>query len=89
MRLYGSNLVRIPPEIGAMTSLEEFSPYTSHRLHWFPYEITRCWKLVRSTISTRSLFGNFKLRPPFPRLRTTGDSQSGGHLAALDPKRWG
>lgn len=24
--LYGSNLVRIPPEIGAMTSLEEFTP---------------------------------------------------------------
>lgn len=34
--LYRSNLVRIPPEIGAMTSLEEFTPYTSYRLHWFP-----------------------------------------------------
>lgn len=89
LRLYGSNLVRIPPEIGAMTSLEEFSPYTSHRLHWFPYEITRCSKLVRSTVSTRSLFGNFKLRPPFPRLRTTEDTPSGSHLAVLDPKRWG
>ena len=30
--LYGSNLVRIPPEIGSMTSLEEFTPYTSYRL---------------------------------------------------------
>lgn len=36
--LYGSNLVRIPPEIGCMTNLEEFTPYTpytSYRLHWF------------------------------------------------------
>ncbi len=28
LRLYGSNLVRIPPKIGATTALEEFSPYT-------------------------------------------------------------
>src|SRR5690349_4819896 len=51
-----------------MTSLEEFTPYTSHRLHWFPYEITRCKKLKRSTVSTRALYGNFKYRPPFPKL---------------------
>ena len=51
--LYGSNLVRIPPEIGAMESLEEFTPYTSRRLHWFPYEITRCRDLKDSTVSTR------------------------------------
>src|SRR5262245_53027069 len=37
--LYGSDLVRIPPVIVEMTSLEEFIPYTSYRLHWFPYEI--------------------------------------------------
>jgi hypothetical protein len=66
--LYGSRLVRIPPEIGEMASLEEFTPYTSYRLHWFPYEILRCKKLTRSTISTRALYGNFKFRPPFPRL---------------------
>ncbi|MBO1337805.1 leucine-rich repeat domain-containing protein [Streptomyces sp. VRA16 Mangrove soil] len=66
--LYGSNLVRIPPEIGAMTSLEGFEPYTSYRLHWFPYEITRCTRLCRSTVSTRALYGNYKYRPPFPRL---------------------
>ena len=47
--LHGSNLVRIPPEIGAMTELEEFSPYTAYRLHWFPYEITRCSNLTRRT----------------------------------------
>jgi len=67
--LYGSYLVRIPPEIGEMTSLEEFDPYTSYRLHWFPYEITRCQNLRDSRVSTRALYGNFKYRPPFPRLR--------------------
>ncbi|MFI8460772.1 hypothetical protein [Kitasatospora sp. NPDC085464] len=50
--LYGSNLVRIPAEIGAMSSLQEFTPYTSYRLHWFPYEMTRCPNLKRSTVST-------------------------------------
>ncbi|WP_329116260.1 leucine-rich repeat domain-containing protein [Streptomyces sp. NBC_01465] len=64
--LYGSNVTRVPPEIGMMKSLEEFSPYTSRRLHWFPYEITRCAKLRQSTVSTRALYGNFKYRPPFP-----------------------
>lgn len=83
--LYGSNLVRVPPEIGAMTSLEEFSPYTSHRLHWFPYEITRCAKLRQSTVSTRALYGNFKYRPPFPMLRQ-GDEWGVG---AAEPHRWG
>ena len=68
LNLYGSSLVRIPPEIGRMESLEVFTPYTSRRLHWFPYEITRCSKLRESTISTRSIYGNFKHRPPFPRL---------------------
>jgi hypothetical protein len=68
LHLYGSNLVRIPPEIGEMSSLEVFDPYTSYRLHWFPYEITRCPKLKGSTISTRALYGNYKYRPPFPRL---------------------
>jgi hypothetical protein len=66
--LYGSSLVRIPPEIGELESLEEFTPYTSYRLHWFPYEILRCKKLKESTISTRALYGNYKHRPPFPRL---------------------
>lgn len=88
--LYGSNLVRIPPEIGAMTSLEEFTPYTSYRLHWFPYEITRCRNLTRSTVSTRALFGNDKLRPPFPRLQPSRDSVVVDlDPAHLDPRRWG
>jgi len=66
--LYGSHLVRIPPEIGEMTNLEEFDPYTSYCLHWFPYEITRCRRLRLSRVSTRALYGNYKYRPPFPRL---------------------
>ncbi|MGQ4381503.1 leucine-rich repeat domain-containing protein [Streptomyces sp. SAS_267] len=87
--LYGSNLVRIPPEIGAMTSLEEFTPYTSYRLHWFPYEITRCRKLTRSTVSTRALFGNYKTRPPFPRLQPSPDSVADLDPGNLDPRRRG
>jgi hypothetical protein len=85
--LYGSSLVRIPPEIGAMRSLEEFTPYTSYRLHWFPYEITRCRNLRRSTVSTRALYGNYKRRPPFPPLRpaTAGTPA----LGDLDPGVWG
>ncbi|MFF1739048.1 leucine-rich repeat domain-containing protein [Streptomyces mirabilis] len=89
LMLYGSNLVRIPPEIGAMTSLEEFTPYTSYRLHWFPYEITRCTRLTRSTVSTRTLFGNYKLRPPFPRLRPAESSVAGLDTGDLDPRLWG
>ncbi|MFD8000356.1 leucine-rich repeat domain-containing protein [Streptomyces mirabilis] len=89
LMLYGSNLVRIPPEIGAMTSLEEFTPYTSYRLHWFPYEITRCTRLTRSTVSTRTLFGNYKLRPPFPRLQSAESAVAGLDTGDLDPRRWG
>jgi hypothetical protein len=66
--LYGSSLLRIPPEIGAMDNLEEFDPYTSYGLHWYPYEITRCPRLSRSRVSTRALYGNYKYRPPFPSL---------------------
>jgi uncharacterized protein (TIGR02996 family) len=66
--LYGSYLVRIPPEIGEMVALEKFVPYTSYRLHWFPYEITRCRNLRDSTVSTRALYGNYKYRPHFPCL---------------------
>ncbi|MFE4831279.1 leucine-rich repeat domain-containing protein [Streptomyces sp. NPDC056672] len=87
--LYGSNLVRIPPEIGAMTSLEQFTPYTSYRLHWFPYEITNCSRLTRSTVSTRALFGNHNLRPPFPRLQPSQDSVARLDLTELDARRWG
>lgn len=69
--LYGSSLVRIPPEIGEMSSLEELDLYTSYRLHWLPYEITRCPNLRDSCISTRALYGNYKNRNPFPKLKTS------------------
>lgn len=66
--LYGSRLKRLPPEIGDMEALEEFDPYTSYSLHWFPYEITRCKNLKDSTVSTRAIYGNHKNRMPFPDL---------------------
>lgn len=87
--LYGSNLVRIPAEIGAMESLEEFSPYTSHRLHWFPYELTRCRNLKRSTVSTRSVYGNYKLRPQFPPLQLAARQSADLDPTNLDPGTWG
>jgi len=87
--LYASHVVRIPPEIGEMSALERFEPYTSTRLHWLPYEITRCAKLVDSTISTRCLYGNYKYRPSFPRLEADRESTAGLGLDALDPGVWG
>ncbi|MFJ4184939.1 leucine-rich repeat domain-containing protein [Kitasatospora sp. NPDC089509] len=88
--LYGSNLVRIPPEIGAMKSLEEFTPYTSYRLHWFPYELTRCPDLRRSTVSTRAIYGNYKTRSPFPALPSAAPTGTRGvDLDDLDPGAWG
>lgn len=86
--LYGTNLVRIPPQIGAMTSLEVFEPYTSRRLHWYPYELTRCTRLRDSTVSTSVLYGNIKLRSPFPQLRRT-TTRVEADFAALDPGVWG
>jgi hypothetical protein len=67
--LYGSNLKRIPPEIGEMKSLEYFDPYTSYDLHWFPFELYNCKKLKDSRVSTRTLYGNFKNRLNFPDLK--------------------
>jgi hypothetical protein len=87
--LYGSCLVRIPPEIGDMENLVEFTPYTSYRLHWFPYEITRCVKLDESTVSTRALYGNYKYRSPFPRLERPLSSTTGVDLSNLPPERYG
>jgi hypothetical protein len=74
--LYNSHLVRIPPEIGSMTNLEELDLYTSYRLHWLPVEVTRCSKLKRSRVSTRALYGNYKYRPPFPRLAGTSSKDN-------------
>ena len=93
--LYGSSLVRIPPEIGGMTNLEEFTPYTSYRLHWFPYEIHRCKRLKRSTVSTRAIYGNCNFRPPFPALPQYSDlyrpktcSICNGEFTDVPMQRW-
>ncbi|MFJ8442691.1 leucine-rich repeat domain-containing protein [Kitasatospora griseola] len=84
--LYRSNLVRIPAEIGGMRSLEVFEPYTSYRLHWFPYELSRLPALRGSTVSTRALYGNESYRPGFPAL---AEPVGGRELGALDPGVWG
>lgn len=68
LRLYGSHLRRLPPEIGRMTALSDLDVYTSYSLHWLPYEVTRCSALRDSRMSTRALYGNIKTRLPFPRL---------------------
>ena len=67
LNVYGSSMIYIPHEIGRMKSLRNFTPYTSYRLHWFPYEITRC-DLRDSTVSTRAIFGNYTNRMVFPKL---------------------
>lgn len=74
LQLYGSNLVRIPPEIGDMENLACFTPYTSYSLHWFPYEITRCQQLMDSTVSTRASYGNYKNGLPFPKLPSPAET---------------
>jgi uncharacterized protein (TIGR02996 family) len=66
--IVGLSLVRLPPEIGEMASLEEFNAYMTYPLHWYPYEITRCSQLADSKASTRTLYGNKTYRVPFPRL---------------------
>ncbi|MBO9732684.1 MAG: hypothetical protein J7623_28835 [Chitinophaga sp.] len=80
MRLYGSKLKRIPPEIGMMAALEDFDPYTSRDLHWFPYEITRCKHLKKTRVSIRKLYGNFKNKKPFPDLNDFHIRYDGDHM---------
>jgi hypothetical protein len=82
LRLYGSHLVRLPPEIAGMTVLEYLDVYTSYRLHFFPYEITSCNTLKRSRMSTRALYGNYKHRALFPHLNASENLDS---LAQLTP----
>ena len=74
IRLYGSHLQRLPPEIGRMTMLHDLDVYTSYNLHWLPYEILRCKNLKESRMSTRALYGNRNTGLPFPRLRGPMDS---------------
>jgi hypothetical protein len=72
-----------------MTGLERFTPYWSHRLHWFPYELTRCSALRDSTVSTRSIYGNRRYRPAFPVLDSERSPPSPADLTDLDPEIWG
>lgn len=78
LRLYGSHLRRLPPEIGKLSALNNLDIYTSYSLHWLPYEVTRCTRLRDTRISTRALYGNINTRLPFPRLS--------GSLEALQPQ---
>lgn len=80
--LYGSHLVRLPPEIGGMRSLAYLDVYTSYRLHFLPYEATHCVNLRDSRVSTRALFGNYKHRPTFPDLTHLDNAEA---LALLAP----
>jgi hypothetical protein len=82
LRLYGSHLVRLPTEMAGMTGLEYLDVYTSHCLHFFPYEITQCRRLKRSRVSTRALYGNYKHRPPFPHLQLPENREA---LSQLTP----
>jgi hypothetical protein len=84
-----SSLVRIPPQIGDMESLELFDTYSSHRLHWYPYEITHCSRLKASAVSTRALYGNFKSRLSFPQLQPALPSTNDLDLGKLSPELWG
>jgi hypothetical protein len=68
LRLYGSHLRRLPPEIGRLSALSDLDIYTSYSLHWLPYEVSRCTSLRDTRMSTRALYGNIKTRLPFPRL---------------------
>jgi len=67
----------------------ELTVYTSYRLHWFPYELIRCPTLVDSSVSTRTLYGNYKFRPPFPALSPRPTPASNLALTELDPGQWG
>lgn len=73
----------IPPQDPC--DLAEFVPYTSGRLHWFPYELARLPDLRAGTVSTRSVYGNHKYRPHFPPLAEARAED----LGDLDPGVWG
>ncbi|MEU9091598.1 hypothetical protein [Streptomyces sp. NPDC048428] len=83
--LYGSNLVRVPPEIGAMTSLEELTPYTSYRLHWFPYEIIRN---LRRKVARPIRIGREALRCLLARRGVTSEIASAGRERIFQAARY-
>ena len=86
LMLYGSNLERLPQEIGELKSLEKFTPYTSYGLRWFPYEIIQFENLKESTVSTRALFGNKKNEKSFPNLAENPVKYFGGNKCSICKK---
>jgi uncharacterized protein (TIGR02996 family) len=52
-----SYLIRLPAEIGEMTELEKLDLSHAARLHWFPYELTKCRKLKRLICQSTHLYG--------------------------------
>jgi hypothetical protein len=87
--LTSSCLVRLPAEIGDMENLVQLDAYMSYRLHWLPYEVTRCFRLDETVFSTRALYGNYKFRSAFPRLDSPILSTAGVDLENLPPDRHG
>ena len=82
IHLYRSNLVRLPPEIGEMPSLACLDVYTSYRLHFAPLELAHCRSLEETVVRTRTLYGNYKNRAPFPLL---GSADNEAALALVTP----
>jgi hypothetical protein len=79
-----SALSSLPAAIGEMESLEILDIYRSYRLHYFPFELTRCSLLKDSRISTRALFGNYKCVAPFPDLLDPSNRETLRLLAPAD-----
>ena len=71
---YRSSLVRLPRSMGQLQNLIELDCYTSYKLHYLPYEITRCPKLKSSRFSTRALYNNYKYKNPVPPLQPWWDA---------------
>ena len=69
---YGSSLTRLPRSMGKLQNLEELDCYTSYNLHYLPYEISRCPKLMSSRFSTCALYNNYKNVMPLPPLEPWG-----------------
>lgn len=63
---YRSAITHVSPQIGNLSKLTEFVPYTSYNLHWLPYEVHDT-RLPKAHISRRAMYG-YSDRLPLPRL---------------------
>lgn len=59
-------ITHVSPQIGNLSQLTEFVPYTSYNLHWLPYEVHDT-RLPKAHISRRAMYG-YSDRLPLPRL---------------------